>query len=67
MEHFSVYPVAFFELLLGMVSLICGLLGLIKKANIRLSIFVLVVGLLISFYFVVIYLLPESGIPPAIR
>ncbi|MDQ0225708.1 phosphoglycerol transferase MdoB-like AlkP superfamily enzyme [Metabacillus niabensis] len=66
-EHFSVYPIAFFELFLGVASLVCGLLGLIKKENIVLSIFVLVLGFLISFYFVFVYLLPEAGTPPVIR
>ncbi|PAD69809.1 hypothetical protein CHH83_07250 [Bacillus sp. 7586-K] len=66
-EHFSVYPIAFFELFLGVASLVCGLLGLIKKENIVLSIFVLILGFLISFYFVFVYLLPEAGTPPVIR
>lgn len=66
-EHFSVYPVAFFELFLGILSFICGLLGLIKKANIGLSIMVMLFGMLICFFFVFVYLLGEAGIEPPIR
>ncbi len=67
MEHFSIYPVAFFELFLGVASFICGLLGLIKKVNIGLSSLVIVMGLLICFFFVFAYLLGEAGTPPPIR
>lgn len=67
MENFSVYPVALFELLLGVVSLICGIIGIVKKANIGLSIIVIFIGIFICFYFVFIYLLGEAGSPPPIR
>ncbi|WHY93131.1 hypothetical protein QNK12_06490 [Neobacillus cucumis] len=66
MEHYTVYSVAFFELFLGVASFICGIIGLIKKANMGLSIMVMVFGVLICFFFVFIYLLSEAGIPPAI-
>jgi len=67
MDHYSVYPIAFFELFLGVVSFICGLLGFIKKTSIGLSILVMVLGVLICFFFVFVYLLGEAGMPPAIR
>ncbi len=67
MEHFSVYPVAFFELFLGLAtSFVCGIYGIIKRVNPLLSILVSLLGVLICLYFVIVYLLPEAGIPPAI-
>jgi len=66
MNHYSVYPVALCELFIGLISLICGVMGLIKKETTGLSNFVLIFGLLICFYFVFLYLLGEAGNPPAI-
>ncbi|MFJ7976780.1 hypothetical protein JNUCC23_10355 [Peribacillus sp. JNUCC 23] len=67
MEHFSVYPVVFFELFLGLAtSFVCGIYGIIKRVNPLLSILVSLLGVLICLYFVIVYLLPEAGIPPAI-
>ncbi|WP_028391054.1 hypothetical protein [Bacillus cihuensis] len=66
LEHFSVYPVALFELFLGLVSFVCGIYGIIKRVNPLLSILVSLFGVLICLYFVIVYLLPEAGIPPAI-
>lgn len=66
MNQYSVYPVALFELLLGVISLICALVGLIKKEVIGLSLFVFLFSLLICFYFVFVYLLGEAGNPPEI-
>lgn len=66
MEQFSLYPIAFFELFIGAASFICGLIALKKQANRILSFFVMALGILITFLFVFIYLLPEAGMPPPI-
>ena len=65
-EIYSVYPVAIFELFLGIASFLCGLYGLIRLIKPKLSIFITLCGLLICFFFVFVYLLPEAGIPPEI-
>ena len=65
MEQFNVYPVAFFELFLGLASFGCGIYGILKRVNPLISVFVSLFGVLI-FNFVFVYLLPEAGIPPAI-
>lgn len=65
-EKYSVYPIALFELSIGIVSFFCGLYSLIKCNKPILSLFVTVFGLFICIFFVYIYLLPEAGIPPAI-
>jgi hypothetical protein len=64
--NYSVYSVALFELCLGVLSLICGAYGLFKKVNYKLSLGVTIFGSLICLWFIVLYLLPEAGIPPAI-
>ena len=66
MDHYSVYPIALFELFLGVLSALLGLYGLIQRYKIKLSILVTGFGVLICLFFVFIYLLPEAGIPPAI-
>jgi hypothetical protein len=66
MNHLSVYPVALFELFLGLASFICGIIGLIKKTKISFSIIIMLFGIVICVYFVFVYLLGEAGIPPAI-
>ncbi|MGG4491009.1 hypothetical protein [Metabacillus idriensis] len=66
MEVCSVYPVALFELFLGAVSLICGIYGLSKRNMPAVSVFVAAFGVLICFYFIFVYLLPEAGTPPPI-
>ncbi len=64
--NYSVYSVALFELFLGITSLTCGVYGLIKKVNYKISLGVAIFGSLICLWFIVLYLLPESDIPPAI-
>ncbi|KMY50148.1 hypothetical protein [Peribacillus loiseleuriae] len=66
MEHLFVYPVAFFELFLGLASFVSGIYGIIKRVKPLLSILVSFFGVLICLYFVFVYLLPEAGIPPVI-
>jgi len=66
MEQFSVYPVAFFELFLGLASFVCGIYGILKRVNPLISVFVSLFGVLICVFFVFVYLLPEAGIPPVI-
>lgn len=61
-EHYSVYPIALFELFLGIGSIFCGVYGIIKKVKPFLSIFIIIFGLLICLFFVVIYLIPEMGV-----
>jgi hypothetical protein len=63
MEQFNVYPVAFFELFLGLASFVCGIYGILKRVNSLISVLVSLFGVLI---FVFVYLLPEAGIPPVI-
>ncbi|RAS81326.1 hypothetical protein [Priestia endophytica] len=65
-EHYSVYPPALFELLLGILSILLAGYGLIKREKVLLSSFVLLFGIFIGLYFVFVYLLPEAGIPPEI-
>ncbi|MCY8234249.1 hypothetical protein [Priestia endophytica] len=65
-NHYSVYPSALFELSLGIISMLLGGYGLIKRENVMLSSFVTLFGILICLYFVFVYLLPEAGIPPEI-
>lgn len=65
-ENYSVYPMALFELTIGVVSFFCGLYSFIKVNRGLLSLFVTLFGLFICFFFIFIYLLPEAGIPPAI-
>ncbi|MGQ3381104.1 hypothetical protein ACT6P6_23960 [Priestia endophytica] len=65
-NHYSVYPPALFELSLGIISMLLGGYGLIKRKNVTLSSFVILFGILICLYFVFVYLLPEAGIPPEI-
>lgn len=66
MEQYSVYPIALFELMLGVVSFLLGVYGVVKKINLSLSVLVSFLGIIICFLFVFMYLLPEAGIPPAI-
>ncbi|MCR8847917.1 hypothetical protein NQ095_05820 [Rossellomorea sp. SC111] len=66
MHQYSVYPVAFFELSIGLLSVLIGIYGLIKKNKPVLSFFNTSIGLLICFFFYVVYLLPEAGTPPPI-
>ncbi|MEH7348500.1 hypothetical protein [Gottfriedia acidiceleris] len=66
MDHYSVYPVALFELSLGLSSVFCGIVGIWKREKPLLSVFVILFGILICCDFVFIYLLFEAGIPPAI-
>ncbi|WP_242485285.1 hypothetical protein [Peribacillus sp. TH27] len=63
MEHYSVYPVALFELFIGVISILCGMYGIIKKIKPFLSLFIIIFGLLICFFFTFVYLLPEAGTP----
>jgi hypothetical protein len=65
-DHYSVYPIAFFELFLGIGSLSCGVYGLIKTEKPILSLWLICFGLLICVFFIVVYLLPEGDIPPEI-
>lgn len=65
-NHYFVYPPALFELSLGIISMLLGGYGLIKRKNVTLSSFVILFGVLICLYFVFVYLLPEAGIPPEI-
>ncbi|UCZ53440.1 hypothetical protein LGQ02_01165 [Bacillus shivajii] len=65
-EHYSVYPIALFELFLGIASIVCGVYALMKRVKPILSFFVVMFGFFICFMFVFMYLLPEAGIPPAI-
>jgi hypothetical protein len=65
-EHYSVYPVALFEVFIGVTSTLCGMYGIIKKMKPFLSLFIIFFGLLICFFFVFVYLLPEAGTPPPI-
>ncbi|PYZ96342.1 hypothetical protein CR205_11470 [Alteribacter lacisalsi] len=65
-HHFGVYSVALPELFLGVISFLCGVYGLFKKVNYKLSLPVTIFGFLICLWFIVLYLLPEAGIPPAI-
>ena len=66
MEQFNIYPVAFFELFLGLASFVCGIYGILKRVNPLISVFVSLFGVLICVFFVLVYLLPEAGIPPVI-
>ena len=66
MDHYSVYPIALFELSLGVLSALLGLYGLIQRDKIKISVLVTGFGVLICLFFVFIYLLPEAGTPPAI-
>ncbi|AMQ05418.1 MULTISPECIES: hypothetical protein [Sporosarcina] len=66
MEQFNVYPVAFFELFLGLASFVSGIYGILKRINPLISIFVSLFGVLICVFFVFVYLVPEAGIPPVI-
>ncbi|PGT15369.1 hypothetical protein COC96_19795 [Bacillus cereus] len=66
LDNFSVYPVALVDLFIGLTSFICGLYGVIKKIKPFLSLFVIISGLFICFFFIFVYLLPEAGTPPAI-
>lgn len=66
MDHYSVYPIALFELSLGVLSALLGVYGLIQRDKIKLSVLVTGFGILICLFFVFIYLLPEAGTPPAI-
>ena len=67
-ESYSVYPVALFELSLGVISMLCGIYGIFKKNMTLLSLFIIYFGLLICMFFVFIYLFGEGGMgqPPAI-
>ncbi|MFI8495001.1 hypothetical protein ACIGC1_19165 [Peribacillus butanolivorans] len=66
MEHYSVYPVALFELFIGVISILSGMYGIIKKIKPFLSLFIIIFGLLICFFFTFVYLLLEAGTPPPI-
>ncbi|RDW17676.1 hypothetical protein CWR45_10035 [Oceanobacillus chungangensis] len=57
-EHLNVYPVAFFELFLGLASFVCGIYGILKRVNLLNSILVSLLGVLICVFFVFVYLLP---------
>ncbi|WLR59224.1 hypothetical protein [Guptibacillus hwajinpoensis] len=67
MNHFSIYPVAFMELTIGLISLCFGLYGLIQSKTSTLSWIVVIIGAMTCFLFVFVYLLPEAGTPPLIR
>lgn len=66
MEHYSVYPVALTELFIGVISTLFGVYGILKKINPLLSLFIICFGLLICFFFIFVYLLPEAATPPPI-
>lgn len=65
-DNYTVYILAFFDLFIGLASALCGLYGLISETRQLLSLIILLFGLLICFFFIVAYLLPEAGMPPAI-
>ncbi|MGD6834833.1 hypothetical protein ACQCT5_22030 [Sutcliffiella halmapala] len=66
LQHFGIYAVAYTELTLSIISLILGMIALFLKVWSKRTIFVISFGLLSCLWFIVIYLLPEAGIPPAI-
>lgn len=66
MEHYSVYPIALFELFTGVISILFGVYGIIKKIKPFLSLFIISFGLLICLFYIFVYLLPEAGTPPPI-
>ncbi|MGM8365178.1 hypothetical protein ACLIBG_06805 [Virgibacillus sp. W0181] len=66
LQHFGIYAVAYTELTLSIISLTLGIVALILKVWSKRTIFVIIFGLLSCLWFIVIYLLPEGNIPPAI-
>ncbi|WP_019392803.1 hypothetical protein [Priestia filamentosa] len=66
LNYYSVYPPAIFELSLGIISMLLGVHGLIKRKKVMISSLVILFGILICLYFMFVYLLPEAGIPPEI-
>lgn len=65
-QWFGVYVVVYIELVLIIGGLISGIIALILRVWIKRTIFVISFSLLLCLWFIVIYLLPESGIPPAL-
>jgi len=66
LERFGIYAVAYTELTLSIISLLLGIIALILKVWSKRTIFVISFGILSCLWFIVIYLLPESDIPPVI-
>lgn len=66
LERFGIYAVAYTELTLSIISLLLGIIALILKVWSKRTIFVISFGVLMCLWFIVIYLLPESDIPPVI-
>ena len=66
LQQFGIPAVAYIELTLSVISLILGIIALILKIWSKRTIFVILFGLFSCLWFIVIYLLPEAGIPPAI-
>ena len=66
LQQFGIHAVAYIELTLSVISLILGIIALILKVWSKRTIFVILFGLFSCLWFIVIYLLPEAGIPPAI-
>ncbi len=66
LQHFGIYAVAYTELTMSIISLILGITALILKDWSKRTLFVISFGILSCLWFIVIYLLPEAGIPPAI-
>jgi hypothetical protein len=66
LQQFGIYVVVYTELTLSVISLLLGITALILKIWSKRTIFVISFGLLSCLWFIVIYLLPEANIPPAI-
>jgi len=66
LNRFGLYAVVYIELTLSIISLILGIIAFILNVRVKRTVFVISFGLLSCLWFVVIYLLPEAGIPPAL-
>ena len=64
LQRFGIYAVAYIELVLTIGSLILGIIAIIFRIWTKRTIFVISFGVLMCLWFIVIYLLPESDIPP---
>src|SRR5699024_12190072 len=66
LQQFGIYVVAYIELTLSIISLIFGIIALILKVWSKRTRFVISFGVLSCVWFIVIYILLESDIPPHI-
>lgn len=66
LQQFGINAVAYTEFTLIMMSLMVGIIAFIHRGWSKRIKFVISFGLLLCLWFIVIYLLPEGDIPPAL-